>query len=106
MEKYTHHKNDDKNLMRVRLRRYFTQDDWPTLVEFYKKHIEDGVLAWELDITALEFISSISIGQLVVINTSIRAYTGCLALILLEESPVTNQIRFAKLDKIIDMRFQ
>ena len=105
MEKFTHYYMEHSKQMRITLLPDFMQEDWPSVVSFYKPKIEEGILNWELDLTRLSFISSISIGQLVVLNTSVRAYSGKFTLILSNESPVTNQIRFARLNEIISCNF-
>lgn len=105
MDKLVTDYDEESGLMRVKLSREFEHTDWKPLIDLYKEKVESGVKNWELDLSELEFINSSSIGTLVALNTSMRAYEANMRILLKKDSNVAMQIRFAKIDRVLSLRY-
>lgn len=102
MAKFEHEWDEDSQTMRLRLQRDFEHPDWEAVLALYRKHAEQ-VRHWVIDLCPLKFITSSSIGTLVGLNTSIRAYGSTLKVYLAENSRATHAILTSKVNLIIDM---
>lgn len=92
-------------VMRLRLLRAFNETHWDQIFTDYRKAIEGGRIRWEIDLRELELVTSMFIGMLIALSTSVRANAGELSIIVRESSPVANQLRFARVDRVLDCRF-
>lgn len=96
--------NQQTEEVTLRLDQAFSEKDWGAVIAFYKEKAGRGFKKWRLDLSAMQFISSNSIGMLIAFNTSIMANVGALQVVLAKQSHVTSQIRFAKIDRILNCR--
>ena len=104
MPVFTHELNATSKIMAVKLQGDFAHTDWASLIEFYKVEVAKGILDWELDLLDVGVINSMFIGMVVALNTSATAHNGRLTVICRRDSAVSNQIRIAKIDQIVNVR--
>ena len=96
--------NKQTEVIILRLDGAFAEKDWGDLVAFYRQKSEGGFKKWLLDFSAVPSISCNSIGVLVALNTSVMANVGAMEVVLAKNSQAANQIRFAKIDQILNCR--
>jgi anti-anti-sigma regulatory factor len=102
---FTYELNEEGNRAKIRLKASFGQEDWVELMNYYRENVENGILSWVMDISAMNMVNSIFIGMLVALNNSVRAHEGKFQLRLPERSDVTTQIKYSQIDRLIDMNY-
>lgn len=95
--------NADSKTTEVTLLTDLSQKEWNELMEFYQQKIAGGSLHWDLDLRQLDFITSMSLGMIVGLNTSLSTRGGSLRLVMSRGSKVAHLIHLTKLDRIVDV---
>ena len=104
MSVFKHELDGKTNSMHVKLTGDFAHSDWSGLIDFYKQEVNKGVVDWELNLQEVGVINSMFIGMIVALNTSAGAHGGRLAVTCRKDSAVSNQIKTAKIDQIVNVR--
>ena len=103
MGAFTSNFNNDSKTTEIVLQSDLSQKEWNDLMEFYQQKILGGNLHWDLDLRLLDFITSMSLGMIVGLNTSLSTRGGSLRLVMSKGSKVAHLIHLTKLDRIVDV---
>lgn len=103
MPSFTTSYNNDSKTTEVTLSNDLSQKEWNDLLEHYQQKIAGGFLHWDLDLRNLDFITSMSLGMIVGLNTSLSSRGGSLRLVMTKGSKVGHLIHLTKLDRIVDV---
>lgn len=88
--------------MLVKFKDGFQSEDWTELIGYCSKHCAEGIVDWEIDMTHMSFINSLHVGVLVSLNTTVAAKGGKLSLTVKDDTSLAKQLRFSRIDQIIN----
>ena len=102
MANFEHEMDEQSGTMTLRLHRDFAHGDWTDILAFYSERA-DKIRHWVIDLCPVKFLNSSSIGTMVGLNTSVRAYGSTLKVLMAENSRVTHSILSSKINLILEM---